>query len=134
MGVPNSYQLSPWLQWSSSQKADAGPVTWVPVADGMLICACDAFTDSEFVGYFASAKFVNFFVAADQDSSGSLSLAEFNGALSQPDCSIDLMQYGVTAEEIFVDGDTDGDKELSFGEFAKVFLKLGIPADDGGAQ
>ena len=41
---------------------------------------------------------------------------------------MDLSTFGVTAEEIFEQGDEDGNGELSFSEFSRCFLKIGLPA------
>lgn len=83
-------------------------------------------TYSEFCAYFAGAPFVHFFVDADADGSGALTLEEFKAAVTAPDSDLNLTVYGTTPEAIFEEGDLDHNNSLSFSEFSAVFLKLGV--------
>lgn len=88
----------------------------------------ETITYSEFVAFFSAASFVQFFVDADSDNSGSLSMLEFLKAIDESD-DFDLSKYGMTAEQIFKEADEDGSDDLSFSEFAHAFKKLGLKED-----
>eukprot|EP01051_Picozoa_sp_SAG22_P015651 SAG22_NODE_2077_length_3044_cov_2.301868_2_plen_480_part_00 len=84
---------------------------------------------SEFCAYFAGAPFVHMFIA-DADGSGALSLDEFEAAVNAPDSKLNLMAYGVTAAQVFEEGDTDHNGAMTFGEFSAVFLRLGVSDEE----
>jgi Ca2+-binding EF-hand superfamily protein len=101
----------------------ADPGAWLLAADNT-----ETITYSEFVAFFSAASFVQFFVDADSDNSGSLSMLEFLKAIDESD-DFDLSKYGMTAEQIFKEADEDGSDDLSFSEFAHAFKKLGLKED-----
>lgn len=80
---------------------------------------------SEFCGYFAGAPFVHFFVDADKDGHSFLTHEEFATAVKEHP-ELDMSSFGMTADQIFDEGDLDHNDQLSFSEFAAVFLRLGV--------